>query len=295
MAVPTNTLLTFSAVGNREDLLDKITNISPTDVPFTTMIGTSTSAAVLSRVADRRPRRRRWQRPARRRRRDVRGGNADRACRQPYADQPQGNDRFGHAGGRRQGGSQQRVRLPDEQAPRRDQARPRVRSVVEPGPGNGQLVHRASAPPALRLDHDQRRSRYGWCQRHDLGAATDGTQRALTLAMVTTGPAERMDAGRQARLPALRPEAARRADDGHGWCCDQVLRGRRQEDDGHDPGIRRRLRPGQDRDRPLRARRPDGRGSGDFPARSGPVGDRVPDRPQDGHQGPRPPATTRRA
>src|SRR5438552_4102808 len=39
MAVPTNTFLTFSAIGNREDLLDKITNISPTDVPFTTMAG----------------------------------------------------------------------------------------------------------------------------------------------------------------------------------------------------------------------------------------------------------------
>lgn len=45
MAVPTNTLLTFSAVGNREDLLDKITNISPTDVPFCSMIGRSTAKA----------------------------------------------------------------------------------------------------------------------------------------------------------------------------------------------------------------------------------------------------------
>src|SRR5689334_14242043 len=45
MAVPTNTLLTFSAVGNREDLLDKITNISPTDVPFTSAIGKSTAKA----------------------------------------------------------------------------------------------------------------------------------------------------------------------------------------------------------------------------------------------------------
>jgi hypothetical protein len=46
MAVPTNTLLTFSAVGNREDLLDKITNISPTDTPFTTMAGTATANGV---------------------------------------------------------------------------------------------------------------------------------------------------------------------------------------------------------------------------------------------------------
>jgi len=45
MAVPTNTFLTFAAVGNREDLLDKITNISPTDVPFTSMIGETTANA----------------------------------------------------------------------------------------------------------------------------------------------------------------------------------------------------------------------------------------------------------
>lgn len=43
MAVPTNTLLTFSAIGNREDLLDKITDISPTDVPFTTMVDSTTA------------------------------------------------------------------------------------------------------------------------------------------------------------------------------------------------------------------------------------------------------------
>lgn len=43
MAVPTNTILTFSAIGNREDLLDKITNISPTDVPFTTMVDSTTA------------------------------------------------------------------------------------------------------------------------------------------------------------------------------------------------------------------------------------------------------------
>jgi hypothetical protein len=47
MAVPTNTFLTFSAVGNREDLLDKITNISPTDVPYTTMIDETSASAVL--------------------------------------------------------------------------------------------------------------------------------------------------------------------------------------------------------------------------------------------------------
>lgn len=47
MAAPTNTLLTFSAIGNREDLTDKITNISPTDVPFTSAIGKATAKATL--------------------------------------------------------------------------------------------------------------------------------------------------------------------------------------------------------------------------------------------------------
>ena len=34
MAVPTNTRLTFSAIGIREQLADIIYNISPTDPPF---------------------------------------------------------------------------------------------------------------------------------------------------------------------------------------------------------------------------------------------------------------------
>lgn len=38
MAIITNTVLTFSSVGLREDLLDKIVNISPVDTPFTSMI-----------------------------------------------------------------------------------------------------------------------------------------------------------------------------------------------------------------------------------------------------------------
>ncbi|HEX8418575.1 MAG TPA: DUF5309 domain-containing protein [Sphingomonas sp.] len=45
MAAPTNTLLTFSAVGNREDLLDKIFNISPVDTPFFSMIESSKATA----------------------------------------------------------------------------------------------------------------------------------------------------------------------------------------------------------------------------------------------------------
>jgi hypothetical protein len=34
MAIVSNTFLTFSAIGNREDLSDTIYNISPTDTPF---------------------------------------------------------------------------------------------------------------------------------------------------------------------------------------------------------------------------------------------------------------------
>lgn len=43
MAVPTNTVLTFSAVGNREDLMNKIVNISPVDTPFISMIEETTA------------------------------------------------------------------------------------------------------------------------------------------------------------------------------------------------------------------------------------------------------------
>lgn len=47
MAIITNTLLTFSAIGNREDLLNKIFNIDPVDVPFQSMCDESTAKAVL--------------------------------------------------------------------------------------------------------------------------------------------------------------------------------------------------------------------------------------------------------
>jgi len=33
MTIATNTFLTFSAIGNREDLIDTIYNIAPTDTP----------------------------------------------------------------------------------------------------------------------------------------------------------------------------------------------------------------------------------------------------------------------
>jgi len=39
MAFPTNTFSTYAAIGTREDLKDFISNISPTDCPFTNMMG----------------------------------------------------------------------------------------------------------------------------------------------------------------------------------------------------------------------------------------------------------------
>src|SRR5947209_6491038 len=47
MAVITNTFLTFSAIGNREDLSDAIYNISPTDTPFQNMVAKTKATAVL--------------------------------------------------------------------------------------------------------------------------------------------------------------------------------------------------------------------------------------------------------
>jgi hypothetical protein len=47
MATIANTYLTFSAIGNREDLVDEIYNISPTDTPFQANIGKVKARAVL--------------------------------------------------------------------------------------------------------------------------------------------------------------------------------------------------------------------------------------------------------
>jgi hypothetical protein len=46
MAILTNTLLTFSAIGNREDLADKIYNISPVEVPLQSMVDETSASAV---------------------------------------------------------------------------------------------------------------------------------------------------------------------------------------------------------------------------------------------------------
>lgn len=47
MAIVTNTFLTFSAIGNREDLSDQIYNISPVEVPFQSMIGKTKATSTL--------------------------------------------------------------------------------------------------------------------------------------------------------------------------------------------------------------------------------------------------------
>lgn len=46
MALPSNTLATYEAIGNREDLSDVIYRISPTDTPFVTMAERETATAV---------------------------------------------------------------------------------------------------------------------------------------------------------------------------------------------------------------------------------------------------------
>ena len=47
MAIVANTFTTHSAIGRREDLADTIYNISPSDVPFMSMIGRSKATNTL--------------------------------------------------------------------------------------------------------------------------------------------------------------------------------------------------------------------------------------------------------
>lgn len=47
MAVDANTFLTYSAVGNREDLSEVIWNIDPTETPFVSAIDKVKSSGVL--------------------------------------------------------------------------------------------------------------------------------------------------------------------------------------------------------------------------------------------------------
>jgi hypothetical protein len=186
MAVPTNTFLTFSAVGNREDLLDKITNISPVDVPFTTMADSATTNGVLHE----------WQTDAL----AAAAGNA----------QLQGDDvTFAAA-------------TPTARVSNRTQiARKEVivsgtQEAVDKAGRNSEIVYQMSKKrDELKRDKEfillsnqapvtgnsstapQLRPLCGWITTNDYrgaggadgtssAAATDGTQRALTLAMVTT-------------------------------------------------------------------------------------------------------------
>lgn len=46
MALPTNAFPTYDAIGNREDLIDKIYRIDPTDTPFYSGVDTGKATAV---------------------------------------------------------------------------------------------------------------------------------------------------------------------------------------------------------------------------------------------------------
>src|SRR5687768_5190486 len=186
MAVPTNTLLTFSAVGNREDLLDRITNISPTDTPFTTMAGTATANATFHE----------WQT-------DALAAAAQNA-------QLQGDDvTFAAATPTSRIGNRTQIS-------RKEVIVSGTQNAVDKAGRNSELVYQMSKRrDELRRDKEfvlcsnqapvtgnsatapQLRPLCGWITTNvDRGvggangtssaAATDGTQRALTLAMVTT-------------------------------------------------------------------------------------------------------------
>lgn len=186
MAVPTNTFLTFSAVGNREDLLDKITNISPTDVPFTSMIDETTAEATFHE----------WQTDSL----AAAAGNA----------QLQGDDvTFAAATPTVRAGNRTQIS-------RKEVIVSGTQNAVKKAGRNSELVYQMSKRrDELKRDKEfilcsnqapvtgnsstapQLRPLCGWFATNvDRGsggangttsaAATDGTQRALTLAMVTT-------------------------------------------------------------------------------------------------------------
>jgi hypothetical protein len=186
MGVPTNTLLTFSAVGNREDLLDKITNISPTDVPFTSMAGTSTATGVFHE----------WQ--------------TDTLATAAQNAQLQGDDvTFAAASPTTRVGNRTQIS-------RKEVIVSGTQEAIDKAGRNSEIVYQMSKRrDELKRDKEfvllsnqapvtgnsstapQLRPLCGWITTNvDRGAtgangttsaaATDGTQRALTLAMVTT-------------------------------------------------------------------------------------------------------------
>lgn len=46
MTIPTNAFTAFDSIGNREQLLDFIANVSPTDTPFMAKAGKAKATAV---------------------------------------------------------------------------------------------------------------------------------------------------------------------------------------------------------------------------------------------------------
>ncbi|WP_324807212.1 DUF5309 family protein [Sphingomonas sp. LY29] len=186
MAVPTNTLLTFSMVGNKESVLDKITNISPTDTPFTTMAGTATANAVFDE----------WQT-------DALAAAAQNA-------QLEGDDvTFAAAAPTARVGNRTQIS-------RKEMIISGTQEAVDSYGRNSEMVYQTSKRrDEIKRDREfvlcsnqapvtgnsatarQLRPLCGWITTNvDRGAggangtssaaATDGTQRALTLAMVTT-------------------------------------------------------------------------------------------------------------
>lgn len=187
MAAPINTVLTFAQVGQREDLLDKIVNISPVDTPFTSMIGEETAQAVLHE----------WQTDAL----AAAAGNA----------QLEGDDVTFAA-------ASPTVRIGNRtQISRKEVVVSGTANAVNTAGRNKEMVYQmAKRRKELKRDKEfvlcsnqapvtgnsstarQLRPLCGWFATNvDRGAggangtssaaATDGTQRALTLAMVTTG------------------------------------------------------------------------------------------------------------
>lgn len=187
MAVPTNTFLTFSAVGNREDLLDKITNISPVDVPFTTLADDTTAAGVFHE----------WQ--------------TDSLAAAAQNAQLQGDDvTFAAVTPTVRAGNRTQIM-------RKEVIVSGTQEAVDKAGRNSEVVYQMSKKrDELKRDKEfvllsnqapvtgnsstapQLRPLCGWLTTNvDRGvggangttsaAATDGTQRALTLAMITTG------------------------------------------------------------------------------------------------------------
>lgn len=186
MAVPTNTVLTFSMVGNREALLDKITNISPTDTPFTTMAGSATANAVYDE----------WQTDSL----AAAAGNA----------QLEGDDvTFAAAAPTVRVGNRTQIS-------RKEMIVSGTQEAVDKAGRNSEFVYQTSKRrDEIKRDREfilvgnqapvtgnsatarQLRPLCGWITTNvdrgtggangsSVAAATDGTQRALTLAMITT-------------------------------------------------------------------------------------------------------------